>query len=150
MRTKHWVQYRKPRTNGPLAESELSTEFFVLCRKPLAYMANVLDNTVWLIAGQRTRPHAYFLCSRFTADYIGPHDDPNLPSDAMCVRGSTGRLFRPLIPIAQSPWFRSFMRRHGSFAFGLSPIAAEDVVELRRLVDIEDRMIRRRSIRVSH
>jgi hypothetical protein len=62
-------------------------------------------------------------------------DDPLLPSNARCVRGNTGRLFRPLIPIAPSPWFRSFMRRHGSFAFGLSPIDAEDVEELQRLVD---------------
>ena len=139
MPAKHWVQYRKPRTNGPLAESDLSTEFFVLCRKPPAYMANVLGNTVWLIAGQRTSPQAYFLCSRFIADYIGPHDDPTLPSDAMCVRGSTGRLFRPPIPIAPSPWFSLFMRRHGSFAFGLSPIDAEDVKELRRLVALYGR-----------
>ena len=41
---------------------------------------------------------------------------------------------------APAPWtLRSFMRRHGSFAFGLSPIDAEDVEQLRRLVDLHDR-----------
>jgi hypothetical protein len=139
MPAKHWVQYRKPRTNGPLIESELSTEFVVLCRKSPAYIANALGNTIWLIAGQRTNPQEYFLCSRFTADSIELDDDSAVPSNARCVRGKVGRLFRPIIPIAPSPWFRSFMRRHGSFAFGLSPLADEDVEQLRRLVDLHER-----------
>jgi hypothetical protein len=139
MPAEHWVQYRKPRTNGPLVESDLSTEFVVRCRKSPGYMANVLDNTIWLIAGQRTSPQEYFLCARFIAASIELEDDPTMPSNARCVRGTVGRLFRPPIPLALSPWFRSFMRRHGSFAFGLSPIDAEDVEELQRLVDHHDR-----------
>jgi hypothetical protein len=136
---KHWVQYRRPWKQGPIAESDLSTEFVVLCRKPMAYITNVLGNTVWLIAGQKTSPHAYFLCSRFTASYIGPYDDPTLSEQAMCIRGTSGRLFRPLIAIPRSPWFYSFRRRHGNFAFGLGPIEAADVAELGRLVAMHDR-----------
>ncbi len=135
----HWVQYRKPRTVGPLVESDLSTEFVVMCRKSPGYIANVLGNTIWLIAGQRTSPQAYFLCSRFIAASIELEDDPTVPSNARCVRGKVGRLLRPLIPIAPSPWFRSFMRRHGGFAFGLGPMDAEDVEQLQRLIDLYDR-----------
>jgi hypothetical protein len=124
---RHFVQYRNAGKRGPLSVPR--PDLCVYTRKPAAFVEDLLGDTVWLIEGAG-HPTAYCIRLVFVVDEFGPCDDPDF---ALYLRGSTGRPFVPPVPLPRDEWFRSFLRRHGNFAFGLQRMDSEDVAEICRL-----------------
>lgn len=84
---------------------------------------------VWAIAGEG-KPRTYALGARFVVDEAGAVEG----YDINVIRGTSGDVFEPMIPLNDLPWFAAFRRSQSNFSLGLQPIAYEFVVELESLV----------------
>jgi hypothetical protein len=93
--------------------------------------ANVVGHRVWLMTGEG-KPRAYMLRAVFVADEVGISDKPAFKTR---VSGKAGHLFHPMPQLDKQPWFVSFKKSQGNFAFGLAPITEPDAVDgLQRLL----------------
>ena len=124
---RHFVQYRNADRRGPLARGR--EDFRVYTNKPMSFVAGLVGETVWLIEGSGS-PMSYRVVLVFIVDEFGPCDDPGF---SLYLRGARGHIFQPAVPIPHDDWFRTFMRRHGNFAFGLQAMEPEDAARLSRL-----------------
>jgi hypothetical protein len=78
---------------------------------------DVLGANIWIIAGEG-RPRRYYLRAMFVASEIAASDNPNFKH---VVRGKAGHFLYPMPRIDEQPWFPSFRKSQGNFAFGFSP-----------------------------
>ena len=77
---------------------------------------DVLGARIWIIAGE-DRPRRYYLRAMFVASEVTVSDNPNFKH---VVRGKAGHFLYPMPRIDQEPWFASFRKAQGNFAFGFS------------------------------
>ena len=124
---RHFVQYRNAGERGPLPARRPDLRVFT--RKPESFVAGLLGNTVWLIEGTGS-PRSYAIRLVFIVDEFGASDNPDF---VLYLRGSTGSAFTPPVAIPRTEWFRSFLRRHGNFAFGLQSMHRDDAEVLGRI-----------------
>jgi hypothetical protein len=99
---------------------------------------DVLGERIWLIVGEG-QPRKYYLGMWLRAEAVEP-DATGVFSTEIRGRGRVlGKDERPLLNDAS--WFAAFLRRQGSFGFGLNPVG--DAAVERELETLAERAERR-------
>ena len=131
---RHFVQYHNTERMGYRCGEGETGRFEMLTDKPIRHL---LDNTVWLIAGEgRRSPKRYFLCKRFIVDHVG--EDPE-GRFKYCASGEHGIRFRPLVPLDEYPWFHDLKASVQNFSLGVREIDGRYVAELETLARAHNR-----------
>ena len=95
----------------------------VLTSKPVGN--DLIGHCVWLIVGKGKREKTYFLGSRFTIADIA---ESEVAGFAHQVIGHHGRVFAPLVPLADLDWFNDFRRSIQNFSLGFRKITDQQVI----------------------
>ena len=115
----HYIAYHNARKMGrPLLDDE---PLRLLTRKPVRPL---LDNTVWLITGEGTSPRRYALGSVFLVTEVGDTAEDGFTHYA----SGPGHVFRPPVPVTDTPWFPEVIRATGHFGFGVQQVKHEAVI----------------------
>lgn len=99
----------------------------IYTRKPAT---GAVGSRVWLITGTG-RPRRYFLRATFIVSGVEVSDRPDFQTR---LTGTDGQLFDPMPALHDAPWFPTFIRKQGRFAFGFSPVAPEEASHLRAIL----------------
>lgn len=128
---KDFIVYHNPDSMGSSA-GEL-TELSVVTNKPVS---NIKGDRIWLLTGEG-HPRRFYLCAWFIADHVDRGDDSEFGT---LIRGSEGKLFRPMRELTSEEWFPDLKRSQGNFAFGLQTISDSRFVRaLEQVADVKSR-----------
>jgi hypothetical protein len=100
--------------------------FAFVTRKAVGHLVGA---RVWAITGEG-QPRRYFCAGWFRVDRIEPSAGD--PSERK-VRGTVGRVFKPMIRLNELPWFPRFRQSQSNFSLGLQAIKDELVPHLEAL-----------------
>lgn len=101
---------------------------------PLAFVTkkaadHLVGARVWSIAGEGS-PWEYFCGGWFIVDRVEPSpSDPSMRN----VRGTVGRVYKPMIRLNELPWFSRFRESQANFSLGLQTINEAFVPHLEAL-----------------